>query len=129
MRVQCVQEKKEYTVPAEEAVKYLLVRGWCLNKVRVADMSNIPTKTKVTCLRRRKKDGVEERPYEPDVLDLSKVGTPVEALVTGGRGVGVVCAAVYFSQHTTCCVHCSIFCDHIYDTCTYVLDIMFPKAG
>ena len=73
----------EYVSPAEEAVKYLLVRGWCLTKVRAADTANVPTKTRLTCQRRRKRGGLVEKHYEPDVLDLHKVSTPVELLVSG----------------------------------------------
>jgi hypothetical protein len=73
--------KMEYVTQIEEAIKCLIVRGWCLSKVRAADFSGIPTRPKTVCLRRRKgKDGVEVVPYEPEVLDLSKVSTPLELL-------------------------------------------------
>ena len=78
------QEKQEYVAPIEEAIKYLIVRGWSLSKVRAADISGIPLRTKTLCLRKKKKkkDGSEEELYEPEVLDLSKVTTPVEMLAT-----------------------------------------------
>ena len=76
-----LQVKKEYTLPIEEAIKFLIVRGWCLSKVKAADLSGVPSRPKTICLRRKKrKDGTEEIPYEPDVLDLSKVSAPVELL-------------------------------------------------
>ena len=52
-----------------------------MSKVRAADFTGVPTRPKTICLRRRKrKDGTEDVPYEPEVLDLSKVSTPVEIL-------------------------------------------------
>ena len=75
------QVKDEYTAPIEEAIKYLIIRGWLLSKVRVADTSGVPTRHRNMCLRRKKReDGTEEVPYEPEVLDLSKVSAPVEML-------------------------------------------------
>ena len=68
-------------VPIEEAIKYLIVRGWCLSKVRGADMSGVPSRPRTMCLRRRRRrDGTEEVPYEPEVLDLTRVTAPVELL-------------------------------------------------
>ena len=69
-------------------MKYLLMKGWSLNKVRPLKTTNIPHKPKMTCMRRRKRralsmSGVaeESESYEPVVLDLSKVETPIELLV------------------------------------------------
>ena len=78
-----LQVKLEYVTPIEEAVKYLIVKGWCLSKVRAGDITGIPVRAKTLCLRKKKrKGGVEEPAYEPEVLDLSKVSTPVELLAT-----------------------------------------------
>ena len=79
--IKLTQVKAEYMTPIEETVKYLIVRGFFLSKVRAVDFSGIPLRTKTLCLRRRKrKDGTEEKVYEPEVLDLSKVSTPVKLL-------------------------------------------------
>ena len=49
--------------------------------MRVADLTGVPARPRTVCLRRRRRqDGTEEIPYEPEVLDLSKVSTPVELL-------------------------------------------------
>lgn len=100
------QDRAALLEPAEDAVKYLLARGWSLNKVRPMDTHNIPYKQKMTCLRRlRKRVGSmsgrrreEETSYEPEVLDLSKVDTPIELLVSvgGGGGEALVCYSVVF---------------------------------
>ena len=71
-------------------MKYLLVRGWLLSKVRPMDIHSVPLKKKMTCIRRRKrragsfirKEEKEAADYEPSVMDLSKVETPVELLVS-----------------------------------------------
>ena len=73
----------EYVIPIEEAIKNLIVRGFCMNKVKAADLVGIPMRQKMQCLRRKKKkdgSGESEIPYEPEVLDLSKVSTPIEVL-------------------------------------------------
>ena len=71
----------EYITPIEEGIKFLLVRGWLLNKVRAADVTGIPNRAKTLCLRRKKgKDGKEEELHEPEVLDLSKASTTVPQL-------------------------------------------------
>ena len=64
----------EYLTPIEKSIKYLIDRGWCLSKVRAADISGIPIRARTRCLRKKKnKDGREEEVYEPEVLDLSRV--------------------------------------------------------
>ena len=81
--------------PAEDAVKYLLARGWTLSKVKPTDTQSVPLKPKMTCLRRRRRragsfvgrEAKEAANYEPSVIDLSKVETPVELLVREWRGV------------------------------------------
>ena len=39
-------------------------------------------KLKFDMRKKKRKDGIEEDVYEPEVLDLSKVSTPVEMLAT-----------------------------------------------
>ena len=74
-----LQEKITLKDPIVEAVKYLLVRGWSLNKLSPLDSHNIPIKAKMVCIRRpfrpkrKLKPEEEYRFYEPEVMDLSRV--------------------------------------------------------
>lgn len=71
-------------------MKYLLVRGWSLSKVKPMDTQSVPLKKKMTCIRRRRRragsfireEEKQAADYEPSVMDLSKVETPVELLVS-----------------------------------------------
>lgn len=79
-----------------EAIKYVLIKGWILSKVKDGGFQNIPLRQKTVCMRPPKKkhkqrgkekekqsEGKEETIfYEPDVPDLSKIGMRVELLVS-----------------------------------------------
>ncbi len=86
------QDQAELLTPAEDALKYLMARGWTLSKTEPQDMQSIPRKPKMICMRRRKirsrsfnrqpeEDTTDYSSYEPVVLELSKVDIPVELRV------------------------------------------------
>ena len=73
--------------PAEEAIKYLLARRWTLSKARPMELDSLPTKPQMTSIRPKKRraqspGGEVEGPYQPKVVDLTKVEMPVELLVS-----------------------------------------------
>ena len=67
-------------------MKFVLTRCYAHNKVRKSDKQSVPLRQKMTCLRRSKKRPKEEEQrehwhYEPEVMDLSRVETPIFLLV------------------------------------------------
>lgn len=75
-----------------EAIKFALLKGWSLSKVRDGAIQSIPVKQKMVCMKRPKRkkgtkkekvEVIEEEIYEPDkIADLSKVPMGVELLVS-----------------------------------------------
>lgn len=88
------QEQTRAEDEVTEAIKYALIKGWSLSKVREAE--HPPLKQKTVCIRRPKNkktakekvrgriqiDHEDDVYYEPDVADLSKVGMGVDLFVS-----------------------------------------------
>ena len=70
-------------------MKALLLKGYSLSKQFTLDPQTIPCKPKKMCTRRSKKSALgvvsqwEETPYEPEVLDLTRVELRIDQLVSG----------------------------------------------
>jgi len=68
-----------YKKPTVQAVKFLLVKGWSLNKHNALDVESIPLLPKMVCMMKpswAKKKLTPEQEYalfEPKVRDLTKV--------------------------------------------------------
>ena len=75
-----LQHKDDLLAPAEQSLKLLLFRGWALNKVPAIHTRSIPRKVRTMCARKRKNSLYV--PYEPEVLDLSKLEVSLELLVS-----------------------------------------------
>ena len=109
------QEQARAEENATEAIKYAIIKGWSLSKVKEAESQ--PLKQKTVCMMRPKKkaasvgsgqkqrgkgsvDHIEETIfYEPDVPDLSKVGMGVELLVSH-----ILVYRFQFHAHICCAV-------------------------
>lgn len=75
-----LQDKDSLLSSAEQSLKLLLFRGWALNTVPPIDTRSIPRRVKNVCVLQKKSS--DHAPYQPEVLDLSKLELSTELLVS-----------------------------------------------